>query len=113
MGACHEQREFERLLRDSGAEFIGMNCHEKWRLPNGVSVIIPVSGSDHRGWKNALANLRRILAPGDGKPKDTPRVPNRPQRSRRRPTESKRVVVEFTAPPLRSLAEQVRDRLTA
>lgn len=114
MGACHEQREFERLLRECGAEFVATNRHEKWRLPNRTIVTFAVSPSDHRCWKNNLANLRKILGLSEAGPsKDTPRAPRRRPRSRPRPTEGKRAVVEFTAPQLRSLAEQLGARMTA
>lgn len=91
LGACHEQKEFERLLREFGAEFVSMN---------GASITLAISCGDRRYLKNMLSNLRRALAPGDGRPKDTPRKPRRRQRPCLRPTEGKRVVVEFTGPPL-------------
>ena len=55
-------REVRDWLRDHGAVFVRRNKHQIWRLRNGWQVTMPVTASDARAWRNALAFLKRTDA---------------------------------------------------
>lgn len=61
MGLNHAERQLRELLDEHGAVLEQEHPHRKWRLPDGRSFTAPFSGSDVRGAKNALSDLRRFL----------------------------------------------------
>lgn len=106
MGACREQREVERLLRESGAVYLGIRNHQKWRLPDGNCVTLACTCSDTRYWKNMLADIRRALGLSEAGPsKDTPR---KPKKERKPGAPAPQREEGPGTPPLRSLADQLQ-----
>ena len=52
----------ETALKAAGAVLVRQKKHKVYRLPNGQSLTVAVSLSDHRGEQNALGDLRKALA---------------------------------------------------
>lgn len=56
--------EIKRLLKNDGAVLLRKNKHQIWKLSTGQRFVCPVSGSDCRGARNALASLKKCLGIG-------------------------------------------------
>lgn len=56
-----DQEAVISLLKSRGGTLVRSKRHNVWRLPNGQTFAFPQTGSDHRGWKNALSDVRRRL----------------------------------------------------
>jgi len=61
MGKSKEQREAMKLLRKKGAELLRKKKHPVYALPSGKRLVAPGTSSDHRAWKNFLAEIRRAV----------------------------------------------------
>jgi len=55
------KEEVFRLLKEHKAEFIRQRRHRIYRLPNGRIFVTGVTQTDERGWRNRLAQLRKLL----------------------------------------------------
>jgi hypothetical protein len=55
------KREMFRLLANHRAELVRRNKHAVYRLPNGEIFVTGNTQTDERGWRNRLAQLRKIL----------------------------------------------------
>lgn len=58
------RREIEQLMRQLGFSLVRRtgSGHLCWQHPSGVRYTTPSSPSDHRGLRNARADIRRALA---------------------------------------------------
>ena len=54
------KEEVIRILREHRAQLIRRKKHPICRLPNGKILVTATSPSDKRGWRNCLAQLRRL-----------------------------------------------------
>lgn len=62
MGACREERQFLDLLQAAGGRLRPGRRHAVYVLPDGRKITLSRHPSDgSRAWKNALANLKRML----------------------------------------------------
>ena len=61
------KHEIFRLLKENRAELVRRRKHEVYRLPNGNIFVTGLTQTDDRGWRNRLAQLRKLLgvAPPD------------------------------------------------
>ncbi len=55
------RQQISRLLKEHRAELVRKNRHEVYRLPNGAIFVTGTTQTDERGWRNRLAQLRRVL----------------------------------------------------
>lgn len=59
--AMDSKREVFRLLDIHRAELVRRNKHEIYRLPNGQIFVTGKTQTDERGWRDRLAQLRKLL----------------------------------------------------
>jgi hypothetical protein len=67
------RQEIYRLLRDHRADLVRHNRHKVYRLPNGALFVMGETRTDYRGWRNGLAQLRRLLGVTPALKRLTPR----------------------------------------
>ena len=58
-----------RFLQDVGAVLVRQKKHYVWRLPNGITVAVPKTPSDHRADKNLVSEIRHKMKLVDSAPK--------------------------------------------
>ena len=56
-----DMKEIQRLLKATGAVLLRNKRHAVYKLPNGKRFVLACSPSDHRGCKNALSDLRKLI----------------------------------------------------
>jgi len=61
MGTNHAERQFTELLGQHHGVLVQEHPHKKWKFPDGRVFVAPFSGSDWRGVKNALRDLKNFL----------------------------------------------------
>jgi hypothetical protein len=55
------KREIWRLLREHRAELVRHNRHKVYKLPNGALFVTGETETSYRGWRDRLAQLRKLL----------------------------------------------------
>lgn len=99
----YEEKRVRTLLREHKAVLDRQNKHEVWKLPSGLTIVLPCTPSDYRAWKNSLSFLYTALdlnEAGRGSPGE-----RREKRVRmERPLEE----ATLEAPPLASMSSQMR-----
>lgn len=56
-----KNRRIAAALRDAGAVLVRQSKHLVYQFPNGATVTMSVSPSDHRVERNILADIRRAV----------------------------------------------------
>jgi hypothetical protein len=54
-------RKITTALKEAGAVLVRDHKHAIYRLPNGATMVVAKSASDHRAEQNFLMDLRRAL----------------------------------------------------
>src|SRR5580704_8020529 len=55
------KEEVFRLLKEHKASLIRQRRHRVYRLPDGRIFVTSLTQTDERGWRNCLAQLRKLL----------------------------------------------------
>ncbi len=56
------ERQVAELLEQHGFALKRAKRHQVWYSPVlNLQIVFPSTGSDHRGWRNALADLKRRI----------------------------------------------------
>lgn len=63
------QVQIDRLLKQDGAQLLRKKKHAVYRLSNGKNFVLPSTGSDSRGSRNALKGLENLLGLRSAEPK--------------------------------------------
>jgi hypothetical protein len=102
--------EIFRILKEHRAQLVRSKKHHVYKLPNGKTFVTGITPTDERGWRNRLAQLRKLLSivpPDNGAA---------PTKRRLATAIGRRVPERFllsdtseTLPALRSLAEQLKE----
>jgi hypothetical protein len=62
MKHMHLQKRLKSVLKAHGAVLKRHNKHHIYQLPNGHTLVISATASDHRAEENNLHRLRRLLS---------------------------------------------------
>lgn len=104
------KEEIFRILRKHQALLVRSKKHHLYKLPNGKIFVTGITPTDERGWRNRLAQLRKLLSIV---PPDNGAAPTKRRLAtaigRRVPEKVLLADTTETLPALRSLAEQLKE----